>query len=126
MHISILVNGSPHGYFGCSRGVCQGRSFSPLLFIFAKDFLSKYLSNMVTLGDLVPMSSTRSMKAPSHFLYEDDVFLFTCASISNLTNIVEAFHLYGSLSCQNVNWEKSFIYFGKGVLYVVASSLLSQ
>ena len=42
---------------------------------------------MVTLGDLVPMTSTHSMKAPSHFLYADNVLLFVRASISNLTNI---------------------------------------
>ena len=80
---------------------------------------------MVTLGDLVPISSTRSMKAPSHFLYADDVLLFGRASVSSLTNIVEAFRLYGSLSSQDVNWEMSFIYCGKGIPYGVASSLLS-
>ena len=55
------------------------------------------------------MFSTRSMKVLSHFLYPDDVLLFAHASISNLTNIVEAFRLYGSLSGQDVNWEKLFI-----------------
>ena len=37
---------------------------------------------------------------------------------------MDAFHLYGSLSGQDVNWEKSFIYFSKGVPYGVASSQL--
>ena len=125
MRISILVNSSPYGYFGCSRGVCQGDPLSTLLFILAKDLLSRYLSNMVTLVDQVLMSSKHSINAPSHFLYTDDVLLFARASVSNLTNIMEAFRLYGSLFGQDVNWEKSFIYFGKGVPYGVASSLLN-
>ena len=97
-HMSILVSDSPHGYFVCLRGVHQGHPLSPLLFVLAKDFLSRYLSNLVNLGDLVPMSSTHSMKAPSYFLYADNVLLFACASVSNLTNFVEAFRPYGSLS----------------------------
>ena len=111
--ISILVNGSPHGYFGCSRGVCQGDPLSTLLFILAEDLLSRYLSNMVTLVDLVLMSSKRSINAPSHFLYTDDVLLFARASVSNLTNIVEAFCLYDSFSGQDVNLEKLFIFLKK-------------
>lgn len=34
-NLSILVNGSPHGYFTCSRGVRQGDALSPLLFYMA-------------------------------------------------------------------------------------------
>ena len=40
--ISVLVNGSPKGYFRCSRGVCM--VILSLLFCLAEDFLSRYLS----------------------------------------------------------------------------------
>lgn len=55
------------------------------------------------------------MRAPTHFLYADDVLLFFWASLRDLRAILDAFHLYGSLSGQHVNRGKSSIYFGSGV-----------
>lgn len=44
--ISVLINGTPHSYFSCNRGVHQGDPFSPLFFSLAKEryLASKYLS----------------------------------------------------------------------------------
>ncbi|KAK3184200.1 hypothetical protein Dsin_031486 [Dipteronia sinensis] len=113
--ISVLINGSPHGYFPCSRGVRQGDPLSPLLFCLAKDFFSRYLTHLVDSGSLTSISSSIGMRAPSHFFYADDAILFCRASPQNLQVILYAFALYGSLSSQRVNWEKYFIFFGKGI-----------
>ena len=45
--LSVMINGSPKGYFHCSRGVRQGDPLSRLLFGIAEDFLSRLLSRMV-------------------------------------------------------------------------------
>ncbi|KAK3225126.1 hypothetical protein Dsin_004988 [Dipteronia sinensis] len=37
--LSVLINGSPTSYFGCSRGVRQGDPLSPLIFGIVEDFL---------------------------------------------------------------------------------------
>ncbi|KAK3204284.1 hypothetical protein Dsin_018330 [Dipteronia sinensis] len=113
--ISVLINGSLHGYFPCSRGVRQGDPFSHILFCLAEDFLSRYLTHLVDSGSMTSISSSIGMRAPSYFLYADDVIIFFRASPQNLQVVLDAFALYGSLYGQRVNWEKSSILFGKGI-----------
>ncbi|KAK3218756.1 hypothetical protein Dsin_012726 [Dipteronia sinensis] len=66
------------------------------------------------------------MRAPTHFLYVDDVILFCQASSQNLQVILDVFELFGSLSDQRVNWEKSSIYFSKGISRPKISDFLSM
>jgi len=46
---SILINGSRHGIFASSRGLRQGDSLSPLLFVIVMEALSRMLSR-ATVG----------------------------------------------------------------------------
>ena len=41
---SIMVNGSPSGFFGSSRGIQQGNPLSPFLFFLVMEVLSHMLS----------------------------------------------------------------------------------
>ena len=71
---------------------------SPLLFVLAEDFLSRYLTCLSDQGQLRSISSPRSIKAPTHFLFDDDdVLLFSKVSFSNLKTILAAFETYGHL-----------------------------
>lgn len=96
--ISILINGSPKGYFKCSRWVRQGDHLSPLLFGIVEEFLSRYLLHLTSTGDLAPSSSPWGSVSPTHLLYADDVLLFCKGTMSNLKVVTNVFNLYGDLS----------------------------
>ncbi|KAK3221918.1 hypothetical protein Dsin_008943 [Dipteronia sinensis] len=125
LKLSVLINRSPAGYFGCSRGVRHGDPLSPILFGIAKDFLSKLLSRMVASDQFLPISSQRGFSAPTHLLYADDVLIFCRGTVRNLRRVVHAFRVYGSISGQLVNWTKSSIFFRSSVSPAPISSLQS-
>ena len=117
--------GPLHGYFSCSRRVRPGDPLSPLLFCLAEDFLSRYLTHLFITRAIDSISSPRGKSALTHFLYADDVLIFYRASPKNLGAVHSTFELYGSLLGQLVNWEKSNIYFCRGISPAKIRDLLS-
>ncbi|XP_026410504.1 uncharacterized protein LOC113305705 [Papaver somniferum] len=51
----MMVNGGPCGFVLVGRGLRQGDSLSPMLFILMEDVLSRNLSHLVQSGKTVPM-----------------------------------------------------------------------
>jgi hypothetical protein len=47
---SILVNGTPKGFFNSSRGIRQGDPLSPLLFVLVMEALSRMVNTTVEQG----------------------------------------------------------------------------
>jgi hypothetical protein len=55
VRFSVLINGGPEGFFGSSRGIRQGDSLSPLLFVIVMEALSRMMSKAVE-GGFFPVS----------------------------------------------------------------------
>ena len=72
VHFSILINGSPHEFFGSSRGLRQGYPRSSLLFVLVMEAISKMLDKAVLEGRLsgfnVGVSARRSLMVSISFL----------------------------------------------------------
>jgi len=52
VRFSVLVNGSPAGFFSSSRGLMQGDPLSPFLFVIVMEVLSKMIIATVDRGFL--------------------------------------------------------------------------
>ena len=83
VHFSVLVNGSPTGFFDSSRGLRQGDPLFSLLFLLIMEVLSRILKK-IEEGGLIqgfrvgPINSTGIHI--SHLLFVNDTILFYDAS----------------------------------------------
>jgi hypothetical protein len=103
-HFSILVNGSPNGFFSSSRGLRQGDPLSPLLFVFVMEILSKMISAAVHWGLLEGFIVSNA--SFSHPLFADDTLIFCSAVPSQMRYLRTMFLLFEAASGLKVNLAK--------------------
>ena len=86
----FLVNGSPEGFFGNSRGLKQGHPLSPLLFLLVMEVLSRLLKKTeeCNLIQGFHVGAVNSVEVSiSHLLFANDTILFCDASREQLLSI---------------------------------------
>lgn len=98
--LSVVVNGSLHGYFSCERGVQQGDPLSPILFCLAEEVLSQGTSHLVASWAVNPMIGGRKLCLPSHTLYANDILVFCKGSKKYVRALFTLFSSYASVSGQ--------------------------
>ena len=107
-----MVNGSPIGFLGSSRGLRQGDPLSPPLFLLIMEVLSQVLKKTEE-GGLIqgfhvgPINSTGIHI--SHLLFADDTILFCDASREKLLSIRLALTCFQAFTGLKVNVGKSEI-----------------
>ena len=85
-----MVNGSPAGFFGSSKGLRQGDPLSPLPFLLIMEVLSRILKKTEEGGFIQgfhvgPINSTGIRI--SYLLFADDTILFCDASRKQILSI---------------------------------------
>ncbi|KAK4258182.1 hypothetical protein QN277_007655 [Acacia crassicarpa] len=78
--LNVLWNGNTTKFFQPSRGIRQGDSISPFLFIVCMDRLSHIICDEVAAKSWKPISITKDGPTISHLMFADDLLLFREAS----------------------------------------------
>ena len=107
---SILINGSPEGFFRNSRGIRQGDPLSPLLFVLIMEALSRMMTKAVAEGLLsgfqVGVLGSDSL-CISHLLFADNTLIFSDANPNHILHLQLLFTWFEAISGLKINLSKS-------------------
>ena len=110
MRFSILVNGSPCGFFPSTRGLRQGDPLSPMLFVIIMEALSRLIDKAIGAGMISGFSVSRDSHDPlliSHLLFADDTLIFCEATPEHLSHLRSLLLWFEATSGLRINLGKS-------------------
>lgn len=106
---SVSVNGELEGFFTSSRGIRQGCSLSPHLYVIVSNVLSKLINKSVVEGQIGFHSQCREVNL-SHLSFADDIVVFTDGSPASLVGTLQVFDEFASMSGLRINVAKSTVF----------------
>ncbi|RVX22063.1 putative ribonuclease H protein [Vitis vinifera] len=107
---SVLINGTPKGFFQSSRGLRQGDPLSPYLFVIAMEVFSSFLKRAVDNGYISGCEVKGRNEGGiqiSHLLFADDTLVFCQASQHQLTYLSWLLMWFEAVSGMRINLDKS-------------------
>ncbi|XP_059658789.1 uncharacterized protein LOC132305127 [Cornus florida] len=111
---SILINGSPCGFFQPTKGLRQGCPLSLLLFTLVTESFFAQMDQLVREEKVaIPRMIFKAGMQLSHMFYADDLLVVLQADISTAKNLTAALGKFSTLSGLTVSPEKSTIFFSK-------------
>ncbi|KAG7580838.1 Reverse transcriptase domain [Arabidopsis suecica] len=106
---SVQVNGELAGYFNSSRGLRQGCSLSPYLFVISMDVLSKMLDKAAGLRRFGFHPKCKNIGL-THLSFADDLMILSDGKVRSVEGIVEVFNEFAACSGLKISMEKSTVY----------------
>jgi hypothetical protein len=99
---------------------------SPYLFVLCMDKLSHLIAEATETGKWKPMRAGRNGPYISHLMFADDLLLFGQADEENMTAVMNVLNKFCTMSGQQVNYDKSSIFFSRNVPTVRRAILTEQ
>ncbi|XP_071676865.1 uncharacterized protein [Lolium perenne] len=108
---AVRVNGELTSPVVPSRGIRQGDSISPYLFVLCTEGLSSLLLQKENVGVLQGVCNGRSGPPISHLLFADDSIFFSRNDSKSVDALKETLNRYCEGSGQKINMDKSSVFF---------------
>ena len=110
---TVIINGYPTNFFGVGRGLFQGCSLSPLLFIVNMDGLSHKIK-VVCLEDIFHRHMVGHYIRVSHNLFVDNILLFSMLSKTKWGTLQHVFYWFRSALGLITNTDNTLLLFAEG------------
>ena len=94
----VLVNGGKSDQFKPTRGLRQGDPLLPYLFIIGQEVLSRLIGKEFENKNISGVKASICAPTITHVMYVDDILLFSKATRSNATAIMNCIQKYCSWS----------------------------
>lgn len=120
---SILLNGSPFGYFSPGRGLRQGDPMSPALFTIFFDLMSRMLAKANEDGLISGVKISCLSPKVKHLMYADDLVVYSKATLDEAIEISRCLQTYCSWTSKEINWHKSTIHFSSNTAGPVRTAI---
>ena len=119
----VLINGEPKGYFHLSRRLHQGDPISPYLFLLCAEGLHALLTRATFSHWIQGLSISREGPKLTHLFFADDSVLFCRATLQDCNTIMEILRRYERASGQQINQDKTTIFFSASTSLVVQKDI---
>ncbi|CAN6585727.1 unnamed protein product [Malus baccata var. baccata] len=109
---SVLINGSPTGFFRPNRGLRQGDPLSPFMFLLCTEGFSMLIRRSLERGALHGFKISPTGVPLTYLFFADNSVVFGNASVEEAESIVAVLQTYARGSGQVINLAKSLVFFG--------------
>ncbi|XP_043717558.1 uncharacterized protein LOC122665470 [Telopea speciosissima] len=108
---SVLINGSPAGFFNGGRGIRQGDPLSPYLFTLAMEAFTGIMRRLEIDGQIKLLPRCKSFHL-SHLIFADDLMIFVKGNRDSILASLGGLDEFAALSGFQLNRSKSSIILG--------------
>ena len=108
---SILVNSDPKGLIKLTRGIRQGDTLSPFLFLLCMEGLYGLIKKAARAKEINGFSICKRGLKLTHLFFADDSLLFCKANSQECGNVLKILAEYEKVSGQKINKDKTSLFF---------------